>query len=227
MTDRDDADPGARRAGEPCRGCGAPLAADQRYCLNCGRGAASRGSSTASTCAGDGGAKARPPTPAAARVTGLRAEEKPPARLWPARRGRRDRRARADAAGRRPDRQGRPATSTGRRSPRSSAKAAAAATRPRARSGEDGVRMPRSERSGKAEEAAELTPARWRRQRPRTGKCTVASDDDLQRCRNRAPRTTQRTAPELPDEIATPGGAAADRQTTKRPAVAAGGTAIE
>jgi hypothetical protein len=23
--------------GEPCRGCGAPLAADQRYCLNCGR----------------------------------------------------------------------------------------------------------------------------------------------------------------------------------------------
>lgn len=22
--------------GEPCRGCGAPLAADQRYCLNCG-----------------------------------------------------------------------------------------------------------------------------------------------------------------------------------------------
>lgn len=25
------------RAGEPCRECGAPLAADQRYCLNCGR----------------------------------------------------------------------------------------------------------------------------------------------------------------------------------------------
>jgi hypothetical protein len=24
------------RAGEPCRSCGAPLAADQRYCLNCG-----------------------------------------------------------------------------------------------------------------------------------------------------------------------------------------------
>lgn len=24
-------------AGEPCTGCGAPLAADQRYCLNCGR----------------------------------------------------------------------------------------------------------------------------------------------------------------------------------------------
>jgi hypothetical protein len=23
--------------GEPCRGCGAPLAADQRYCLNCGQ----------------------------------------------------------------------------------------------------------------------------------------------------------------------------------------------
>lgn len=23
-------------AGEPCRGCGSPLAADQRYCLNCG-----------------------------------------------------------------------------------------------------------------------------------------------------------------------------------------------
>jgi hypothetical protein len=25
------------RAGEPCADCGAPLAADQRYCLNCGR----------------------------------------------------------------------------------------------------------------------------------------------------------------------------------------------
>lgn len=25
------------KAGEPCRECGAPLAADQRYCLNCGR----------------------------------------------------------------------------------------------------------------------------------------------------------------------------------------------
>jgi hypothetical protein len=25
------------KAGEPCAGCGAPLAADQRYCLNCGR----------------------------------------------------------------------------------------------------------------------------------------------------------------------------------------------
>ena len=23
--------------GEPCRACGAPLAADQRYCLNCGQ----------------------------------------------------------------------------------------------------------------------------------------------------------------------------------------------
>src|SRR3954453_14621633 len=23
--------------GEPCRGCGAPLAADQRYCLECGQ----------------------------------------------------------------------------------------------------------------------------------------------------------------------------------------------
>jgi hypothetical protein len=25
------------KAGEPCRDCGAPLAADQRYCLNCGK----------------------------------------------------------------------------------------------------------------------------------------------------------------------------------------------
>lgn len=25
------------RQGEPCEGCGAPLASDQRYCLNCGR----------------------------------------------------------------------------------------------------------------------------------------------------------------------------------------------
>jgi hypothetical protein len=27
---------GLGKHGEPCRGCGAPLAADQRYCLNCG-----------------------------------------------------------------------------------------------------------------------------------------------------------------------------------------------
>ena len=37
MDDQDDADAGARRAGEPCAECGAPLAADQRYCLNCGK----------------------------------------------------------------------------------------------------------------------------------------------------------------------------------------------
>ncbi len=38
MADRDTAD--ARRSakqGEPCEECGAPLAADQRYCLNCGQ----------------------------------------------------------------------------------------------------------------------------------------------------------------------------------------------
>ena len=29
--------PAIRREGEPCRDCGAPLAADQRYCLECGR----------------------------------------------------------------------------------------------------------------------------------------------------------------------------------------------
>jgi hypothetical protein len=28
--------PALGRPGDPCRGCGAPLAADQRYCLNCG-----------------------------------------------------------------------------------------------------------------------------------------------------------------------------------------------
>jgi hypothetical protein len=29
--------PALGEAGEPCAGCGAPLAADQRYCLNCGQ----------------------------------------------------------------------------------------------------------------------------------------------------------------------------------------------
>ena len=29
--------PSLGEAGEPCAGCGAPLAADQRYCLNCGQ----------------------------------------------------------------------------------------------------------------------------------------------------------------------------------------------
>ena len=29
--------PALGRQGEPCAGCGAPLAADQRYCLNCGQ----------------------------------------------------------------------------------------------------------------------------------------------------------------------------------------------
>ena len=29
--------PALGEAGEPCTGCGAPLAADQRYCLNCGQ----------------------------------------------------------------------------------------------------------------------------------------------------------------------------------------------
>ncbi len=29
--------PALGEQGEPCRSCGAPLAEDQRYCLNCGR----------------------------------------------------------------------------------------------------------------------------------------------------------------------------------------------
>jgi hypothetical protein len=37
MTDPDATTQVLGKAGEPCRSCGAPLAADQRYCLNCGK----------------------------------------------------------------------------------------------------------------------------------------------------------------------------------------------
>lgn len=37
MADNDVPTPSLGAHGEPCPGCGAPLAADQRYCLNCGR----------------------------------------------------------------------------------------------------------------------------------------------------------------------------------------------
>jgi hypothetical protein len=37
MADADQQAPVFGEQGEPCRECGAPLAADQRYCLNCGR----------------------------------------------------------------------------------------------------------------------------------------------------------------------------------------------
>ena len=39
--------------GEPCAGCGAPLAADQRYCLNCGRRRGGPRVDFAATWAGD------------------------------------------------------------------------------------------------------------------------------------------------------------------------------
>lgn len=37
MTDRDRQAQVIGEQGEPCQGCGSPLAADQRYCLNCGK----------------------------------------------------------------------------------------------------------------------------------------------------------------------------------------------
>ena len=84
-------------AGETCRECGAPLAADQRYCLNCGRrrgeprvdfqhlSRCGRGERQRQRPAGPSGAEAAPPEP-----TG----EKPAARLHAAGGGRRHRGAR-------------------------------------------------------------------------------------------------------------------------------------
>lgn len=37
MADKDLQTPVFGEQGEPCQGCGAPLAADQRYCVNCGK----------------------------------------------------------------------------------------------------------------------------------------------------------------------------------------------
>jgi hypothetical protein len=37
MADKDLQAPVFGEQGEPCQGCGAPLAADQRYCINCGK----------------------------------------------------------------------------------------------------------------------------------------------------------------------------------------------
>ena len=95
--------------GEPCATCGAPLAADQRYCLNCGqrrgrrdrlpRAPVPRQEATAAAPAAAGASRRPqrlPPSPA----------EPPTARLRAARGGWRDRGARPDAPRRRADRQG-------------------------------------------------------------------------------------------------------------------------
>ncbi len=72
--------------GEPCSSCGTPLAADQRYCLNCGERRGPRRLDPHAHAGGRGSAGAAPPAPTSANPAGppLAAAARPsPPRGWP------------------------------------------------------------------------------------------------------------------------------------------------
>ena len=66
--------------GQPCASCGAPLAADQRYCLNCGARRAEPRVSSYEELLDDGTGDGAPPRDTPAAVPGGTAQ--PPAREW-------------------------------------------------------------------------------------------------------------------------------------------------
>ena len=203
----------AGQPGEPCEECGAPLAADQRYCLNCGR---RRGGPRVDyrQLHGVPRSRRRPeaePRAAATSRPWRSRPAKPRARLRAAGGGRRDRRARPDAADRRPDRQGRQRHRPPRRRRRvvrvpaaEAAKKAPKAARASKNTG-GGLGGRRRKKAKKArQERQQRTPATPSRRAP--------SDLEALEQRKRR-RATRRQSAKLPDEIATPGSAAAERQT--------------
>ena len=226
------ADPGAGQAGEPCRGCGAPLAADQRYCLNCGE---RRGGPRVDfrqpprrRRAGAGTARRRAARRPARPAAGRRSGEQPERDYTPLAAvggiavlglmllvgvliGK-------ETAG---DEQHRPA-------PVIAAGAEAEAARAKQR------RTRRAEGEGAARRRR--PPARSRRRRPKTraadqqaasGSGPVeASDNALEELQNRARRTTRKKAPSCRTKSRPPGEPPPDRQQGAR-AAAAEGTAIE
>ena len=190
--------------GEPCQECGAPLAADQRYCLNCGRRRAGPRVDyrqlMARAASGEPAATEQPT--GAERPAPTAASRRSRARLRAARRGRRDRRARPDAPGRRPDRQGQQLTTAS--APAPIVKVGGEAARRRAQAGRaegdggDGE-AGRAGRS-KAATGAKAVDGGLTGSAARNSEATVqASTDDLeepqQRRAAKATRTRSRNCP--------------------------------
>jgi uncharacterized protein YjbJ (UPF0337 family) len=69
--------PALGEAGEPCAGCGAPLAADQRYCLNCGQRRAGPRVDYRRYLAPAGGEAPSPPPPEEPTATATQEPSKP------------------------------------------------------------------------------------------------------------------------------------------------------
>ena len=213
-----DAGPWVRR-GSRAASCGAPLAADQRYCLNCGR-AARRA------------ADRLPPPP----------RDPEPRRVTAAPAGGRDARRRGRPEQRR-QRDFAPLAAVGGIAvlglmllvgvligKGDGGRATAPAPPPVVRGGEGGRRAktaaatasegarrrlrrrPKPKRASEGESGGRPGRRRAADSGGRSKRATTPSRN----CRNRAPRTTRRTAPKLPDEIATGGQAAAEGQQGPR-----------
>ncbi|MEX2105314.1 MAG: hypothetical protein WD810_00295 [Solirubrobacterales bacterium] len=227
MTEPQQTTPPLGSPGEPCRSCGAALAADQRYCLNCGerRGGPRvddyrrhlNGHATAAAPpAGEPQAKA--PSPAAALAAGEEKRQRDYAPLAAA----------GGIAvlgvmlligvliGR-----GTGATTTATPAPQVvtvGAEADDSQTAGDSRQESQGERRASGKSSGKGSNLAAGNSGG-------AGDAAVASEDDLKELQEQSPEEYQDSSAKLPDEIATPG--KAPPTDDKAPGGGSGGTTIE
>jgi hypothetical protein len=212
-------------AGEPCRSCGAPLAADQRYCLNCGK---RRGEPRidfrehvpgSAPGASDPGAGALAPDQAAAQ-TGPATGAVPGG----------------------PQRDYTPLAAVGGIAVlglmllvgvligKGNSSSATSAPAPIVRVGGEGSADTTASAEGKAK--AESKQAKGKgsskggsKGASNTGSAPVASDEELQKLQEQSPQEYQESSQKLPDEIAT--GGAPPPTDNKAPGGGSKGTAIE
>jgi hypothetical protein len=227
-------DPGATtevlgKAGEPCRECGAPLAADQRYCLNCGRRRGEPRIEYERHRRGAGAAGANGDDPAQAEVGS------PDTNPSPARKSQRDYTplaavggiavlgamlligvliGRGDGSGTattpapvvvQPGETGGGKTAANEEEGAASSEAKQANTKGKGKSGGEGGAV----KGGSAN----------------TGSAPVASDEALQKLQEQSPQEYSESSAKLPDEVAT--GGAPPPEDNKAPGGGSKGTAIE
>ncbi|HEY7456478.1 MAG TPA: hypothetical protein VH703_04305 [Solirubrobacterales bacterium] len=201
------------KVGEPCSGCGAPLAADQRYCLNCGR---RRGEPRVDFQRYEGSAPKQPE-----QGTAPAAEQKPGRDYTPLAAvggiavlgamlligvliGRGDGGGTAPAPA--------PVVVQG-------GEGGAGTTA----AGEGGGAPRSGTKQAEAKSAGKGGPVKGGS--ANTGNAPVASDEDLQKLQEQSPQEYSENSAKLPDEIAT--GGAPPPEDNKAPGGGSAGTAIE
>jgi hypothetical protein len=199
------------KAGEPCRECGAPLAADQRYCLNCGK---RRGEPRidferhvpAGGTTGTNGS--RPPAPASGAGQAPPTGDRPPQRdytLIGVLIGKGDSGGVATTPA--------PVVVQG-----GEVDAGKTAAGKEAGEGEPESKQTGAKGSGKGGDVVNGGSAD-------TGSAPVASDEQLQQLQEQSPQEYAENSAKLPDEIAT--GGAPPPEDNKTPGGGSKGTAIE